>query len=145
MLAYQKTYFTHLAEAAETGLFDTLSHPDLIKNESPAKWHLEEILPHVRECLDRIAETGCAMELNTSGLMKRVPEMNPGPEILFEMRYRDIPVVIGADAHVPERAGDRFVEALENLRAAGYETVSGFRERQRFDVPIEDALASLKT
>src|SRR5688572_5787780 len=29
---YQKTYFEHLAEAAETGLYDTLAHPDLVKN-----------------------------------------------------------------------------------------------------------------
>ena len=36
---YQQTYFDHLAQAAETGLFDTLAHPDLVKNESPADWN----------------------------------------------------------------------------------------------------------
>jgi histidinol-phosphatase (PHP family) len=140
---YQRVYFRHLAEAAETGLFDTVSHPDLIKNEA-APWKLEMVIDDVRAALDRIAATGCAMELNTSGLMKRIPEMNPGPIILREMAEREIPVVIGADAHVPERTGDRFDEALGMLSEAGFPCVSGFRERRRFDVPIEVARASLR-
>ena len=142
-LEYQKLYFHHLADAAETGLFDTLSHPDLIKNEFADTWELERILPKIRESLDRIAASGCAMELNTSGLLKRISEMNPGPQILVEMCERQIPVVIGADAHIPDRAGDHFVEALALLQTAGYSHVSGFRERKRFEVRIEAAVASL--
>ena len=143
LLEYQKLYFRHLAEAAETGLFDTLSHPDLIKNETAVAWHLDELMPRIHESLDRIAATGCAMELNTSGLMKCIPEMNPGPEILAEILERGIPVVIGADAHQPSRVGDHYIEALKMLRGIGFTQVSGFRERQRFDVPIGQALASL--
>jgi len=141
---YQLTYFRHLAEAAETGLFDTLAHPDLIKNEFPKAWDLELVMPHICDALDRIAASGCAMELNTSGLMKRIPEMNPGREILGEICSRGIPVVIGADAHIPTRAGDRYIEALEILREVGFSHVSGFRERIRFDVPISGAVASLR-
>ncbi|MDX2080329.1 MAG: histidinol-phosphatase [Terrimicrobiaceae bacterium] len=144
-VAYQRLYFEHLAEAAETRLFDTLAHPDLIKNEAPDAWNLERILPDIRRALDRIAASGVAMELNTSGMNKRLPEMNPGPAILREMRERGIPVVVGADAHVPGRVGDGYVEALEMLEAAGYEAVSGFRERRRFEVPIPKALASLRS
>lgn len=32
---FRKQYFEHLAESAETGLYDCLSHPDLIKNLDP--------------------------------------------------------------------------------------------------------------
>lgn len=143
LLEYQKLYFRHLAEAAETGLFDTLSHPDLIKNETATAWRIDELMPMIRESLNRIAATGCAMELNTSGLMKCIPEMNPGPEILAEILERGIPVVIGADAHLPSRVGDYYIEALETLRDIGFAQVSGFRERRRFDVPIGEAIASL--
>lgn len=143
-VAYQRLYFEHLAQAAETGLFDTLSHPDLIKNEAPEAWDLERLMPDIRRALDRIAATGVAMELNTSGVNKRVPEMNPGPKILREMCARGIPVVVGADAHVPERTGDGYEGALRMLAEAGYEVVSGFRERRRFEVPIPQALASLR-
>ena len=140
---FQRTYFGHLADAAETGLYDTLSHPDLVKNMHPDGWDVAAIMDDIRRALDRIARAGTAMELNTSGRYKTIPEMNPGLEILREMRLRDIPVVLGADAHRPERVGDLFPEALETLRQAGYEEVSFFLERKRQSVPIADALASL--
>jgi histidinol-phosphatase (PHP family) len=143
-LDYQKTYFKHLAAAAETRLFDTLSHPDLVKNTTPDEWDLERILPHIERQLDRIAATGVAMELNTSGLNKTISEMNPAPQILRAMSQRQIPVVIGADAHVPERVGDRFEEALDLIAECGFQNVSYFHNRQRVDVPIETAKASLK-
>ena len=84
------------------------------------------------------------MELNTSGLRKKLPEMNPCPDMLRAMRARDIPVVMGADAHSPERVAACFEEALDGLAAAGYEQVSIFLERERRELPIAAARASLK-
>ena len=143
-LDFQRTYFQHLADAAETGLYDTISHPDLVKNMNPAGWDLARIMPDIRRALDRIARAGTAMELNTSGRYKTIPEMNPGLEILREMCQRSIPVVIGADSHNPRRAGDLFPEALATLRQAGYEEASFFLNRQRRSVPVVDAMASLE-
>jgi histidinol-phosphatase (PHP family) len=141
--AYQQIYFEHLAMAAETGIFDTLAHPDLIKNDMPLEWLPIRILPFIERALDRIAATGVAMELNTSGLNKSLPEMNPGRAQLELMHARGIPVVLGADAHRPVRVGDRFNEALLLLQDVGYQDVSFFLDRQRQTVPIETALASL--
>ena len=140
---YQQLYYEHLALSAESGLFDTLAHPDLIKNESPAAWDFERMRPRIESALDRIAATGVAMELNTSGVQKALPEMNPSPAQLVLMRERGIPVVIGADAHVPERVGDGYVTALKLLEKAGYEEVSFFIDRKRQTVPIQLALDSL--
>jgi histidinol-phosphatase (PHP family) len=140
---FQRTYFEHLAQAAETRLFDTLAHPDLVKNVHPQQWDLQRVLDDIRRCLDRIARAGVAMELNTSGLHKAIAEMNPGLEILREMRGRDIPVVVGADAHTPQRVGDGFETALGLLREVGYSHVSHFIARQRREVAIEEALAGL--
>jgi histidinol-phosphatase (PHP family) len=142
--AYQCTYFEHLAMAAETGLFDTLAHPDLVKNETANDWDVERLADTIAASLDRIAATGTAMELNTSGVNKVVKEMNPGRTILAQMQARGIPVVIGADAHVPARVGDGYVTALETLREVGYTTVSFFLNRQRQEVAIADALRSLE-
>jgi histidinol-phosphatase (PHP family) len=143
IFAYQQVYYEHLAMAAESGLFDTLSHPDLIKNEAPAEWHFMRILPYIRRSLDRIAATGVAMELNTSGLQKAIPEMNPGPHQLQLMCERGIPVVLGADAHRPDRVGDAYASALHQLQSVGYKQVYVVLDRQRHAVPIERALASL--
>lgn len=143
VFAYQQTYYDHLAASAETGLFDTLAHPDLVKNESPIDWHFPRIRPCIEKALDRIAATGVAMELNTSGLLKALPEMNPGPLQLRLMRERDIPVVLGADAHRPERVGDQYATALTLLQEAGYHEVNIFLDRHRHPIPIAQALASL--
>ena len=143
VFAYQQLYYEHQALAAESGLYDTIAHPDLIKNEDPAEWQFERIRPFVARALDRIAATGVAMELNTSGLNKAFSEMNPGRSQLVLMCERGIPVVLGADAHRPTRVGDRFGEALRLLQEAGYREVSIFLDRKRRSVPIETALASL--
>ncbi|MBI5382324.1 MAG: histidinol-phosphatase [Opitutae bacterium] len=141
--AFQQTYFTHLAEAAETGLFDCLAHPDLVKNESPADWDFARIRPHIERALDRIAATGVAMELNTSGVNKALPEMNPGATMLKLMCERGIPVVIGADAHRPGRVADGYATALRLLATAGYRETNFFLDRRRQSVPLAEALASL--
>jgi len=143
-VAFQRTYFEHLAQAAETGLYDTLSHPDLVKNFTASQWGLKRMLPDIQRALDRIAATGTAMELNTSGLLKTIPEMNPGPEILREMQQRNIPVVLGADAHKPERVADKFEMALDLLEQAGHNEISFFLNRQRQTVPIALARKSLR-
>lgn len=143
LLAFQKQYFSHLAESAETGLFDTLAHPDLVKNLQPADYEFEKIEEHLAGCLDRIAATGVAMELNTSGRLKAAPEFNPGPAMLRLMRERNIPVVLGSDSHVPRRVGSDFLDALDSLEEAGYSKVSHFLARKRLDLNISDVRASL--
>lgn len=141
--AFQQTYFDHLAQAAETGLFDTIAHPDLVKNTEPSAWDPDRAMDFIRPCLDRIAAAGTAMELNTSGLNKVFPEMNPGRAILAEMHRRNIPVVIGADAHQPQRIAANFAAALDVLSAVGYRQVSIFLNRERREIPIEKARNSL--
>ena len=56
---------------------------------------------------------------------------------------RRIPVVIGADAHRPDRVGDNYVGAMRILRSVGYREIHFFLERRRQTVSIADALASL--
>ena len=145
MLAFRKTYFTHLAESAETGLFDTLAHPDLVKNAEPDTWpeQFVQLEEHIAACLDRIARTGVAMELNTSGLNKALPEFNPGQPILKMMHARGIPVVLGSDSHTPRRVAATFDLALDSLENAGYSRVSCFLHRKRQDFAIADVRSSL--
>ena len=141
---FRRIYFDNLALSAESGLYDCLAHPDLVKNYHPDSWCFAIIKNSTAAALDRIAATGVAMELNTSGLNKSYHEMNPGEEMLRMMCERKIPIVIGSDAHRAERVGDQFVTALNHLVNAGYEKVSYFQKRQRIDLKISEVLASLK-
>ena len=142
--AFRKCYFNHLAESAETRLYDCLAHPDLVKNYHPDSWCLAIVKDSIAKSLDRIAATGVAMELNTSGLNKSYSEMNPGLEMLRMMADRKIPIVIGSDAHRPHRVGEHFMTALSHLQEAGYDEVSYFLKRQRIDLKISAVQASIK-
>jgi histidinol-phosphatase (PHP family) len=144
IVAFQHTYFEHLAMAAETGLFDALAHPDLVKLVEPSQWKLDRLLDFIGECLDRIAVTGTAMELNTSGLHKSVAEMNPARPILEAMYRRNIPVVLGADAHKPERVSENFEEALDLLQDIGYTHINVFLNREPHQIDIAAARDSLQ-
>lgn len=139
----QRMYFRLLAKSAETGLFDSLAHPDLVKNYTSQVWRPDVILDDIRFALDRIAATGVAMELNTSGMMKTIAEINPFPAMLREMSKRKIPITLGADAHQPDRVADGYEDALALLADCGFTHVNYFSERKRSEVPIPDALASL--
>jgi histidinol-phosphatase (PHP family) len=141
---FRRTYFEHLAQSAESGLYDCLAHPDLVKNYHPDSWCFAIIKNSAEAALDRIAKTGVAMELNTSGLNKSYSEMNPGNEMLRMMAERGIPVVVGSDAHRANRVGEHFITALNNLNEAGYDKVSYFQKRQRIDLKISDVLSSIK-
>lgn len=144
VMEFRRTYFRLLAESAETGLFDCLAHPDLVKSYWPQRWEFEPMQEVIAEALDRIAKTGVAMELNTSGVHKSYQEMNPGPQMLKLMRERGIPVVIGSDSHKAKRVGEGFFDALQTLTDAGYAKVSVFENRKRQDLLISDVLASLR-
>lgn len=142
---FRRSYWENLASSAETGLFDCLAHPDLIKNYQSSGWDFQLWQETIAASLDRIARTGVAMELNTSGLYKSYPEMNPSPSMLGMMRERGIPVVVGSDSHKPTRVGENFVQALQTLQQAGYESVRIFEKRRPLDLPIANVLPRLAT
>ena len=137
-IEYQRVYFRLLAESAETGLFDCLGHPDVVKIVAPETWQPDLIMDDVRSALDRIARTDTAMELNTSGIHKSFPEMNPFPAMLAEMCQRGIPIVIGSDAHDPRRVGESFEDALSLAEGAGYESVCYFLHRELHRISVAD-------
>lgn len=143
MVPFYRGYFGHLADSAESGLFDCLAHPDLVKNASASEWDFNLVRVDVARALDRIAATGVAMELNTSGRNKSFAEMNPGPEMLAMMAERGIPVVLGSDSHIPTRVSEGFTDALDSLEAAGFREVNVFENRSRQSLPITAVRRSL--
>lgn len=142
-LEFQKGYFNHLADTAESRLFDCISHPDVVKNMFPLEWDFSKLKDTVDDCLNRIKDCEIAMELNTSGLNKSFPEMNPGTEMLAMMKEHNIPVVISSDSHTPKRVGADFDKGLRCLKEVGYDKVSYFKERKRIDLNIQDVAKSM--
>jgi histidinol-phosphatase (PHP family) len=131
-----RRYFEELGAAARSGLFDSLSHPDLAKvfGERPDRV-LEEELHH--EAVEAVAASGVAVEVSSAGLRKPVGELYPDPHLLALCRAHGVPATLASDAHEPALVGRDFDRALELLRAAGYETITAFDRRRprqvRFD------------
>ena len=90
----------------------------------------------VQPVLDRMAEAGMGMELNTSGLRKPVGEIYPSPLIVSLARERDIPICFGSDAHSPADVGTDFALALKLAREAGYADYFRIRKRKKEIVPL---------
>jgi histidinol-phosphatase (PHP family) len=126
-----RRYFEMLARAARSGLFDSLSHPAVVKvfGERVADFDYAAGVA-------AIAESGVAIEVSTAGLRKPVGEMYPHPDLLTAFRARGVPVTTGSDAHVPELVGRDFDRARELLRSAGYDTVTIFERRRARQEPL---------
>jgi histidinol-phosphatase (PHP family) len=126
-----RRYFETLAAAASSGLFDSLSHPDLVKifGERADTFDYGPVVT-------AIAESGVAVEVSTAGLRKPVRELYPHPDFLAVCRERGVPVTLASDAHKPGLVGRDFDRARELLRSAGYNTITVFDRRRARQEPL---------
>jgi len=130
-----RAYFAALADAASSGLFDVLSHPDLVKffGQRPE--------PHVADELHdsaaaAIAHADVCVEVSSAGLHKPVGETYPDASLLRRCRELDVPITLASDAHEPEHVGRDVDRAAAHARAAGYDTVTVFERRHRRQEPL---------
>jgi histidinol-phosphatase (PHP family) len=127
-----RRYFTTLGEAARSGLFDVLAHPDLIKIWGRRRPVPEGDLRRFYDlAMDGIAESRIAIEVSTAGLRKAVGELYPAPAFLEMCLDAGCPVALSSDAHVPEDVGRDYDAALELLDRLGVRELAVFRERER--------------
>jgi histidinol-phosphatase (PHP family) len=132
-----RRYFETLAEAARTGMYDILAHPDLVK-----VWGKQRPLPEgdLRRfydlAMEGIAEADVAIEVSTAGLRKPVGEIYPAPAFLEMCLEAGKPVALSSDAHDPDQLGHRYNEAVEMLRGMGVTELANFEGRQRTMVPL---------
>jgi histidinol-phosphatase (PHP family) len=132
-----RRYFETLGEAARSGLFDVLSHPDLVKVWGRERPRPEGDLRRFYDlAMDAIAESDVAIEVSTAGLRKPVGEMYPAPEMLEMCLEAGRPVTLSSDAHVPADLAHSYDLAVEWLREMGVEELAVFERRERRMVPL---------
>jgi histidinol-phosphatase (PHP family) len=130
-----RRYFVWLRNAARSGLFDSLSHPDLVKHHGPRP-DPEAVQWLHEETADAIEAAGVCVEVSSAGLHKPVRELYPDPPLLEALSARGVPITLASDAHVPQNVGRDLDRAVELARSAGYETVTVFEERRRRQEPL---------
>ncbi len=132
-----KRYFETLGEAARSGMFDVLAHPDLVK-----VWGTERPRPdgdlrfYYDLAMDGIAESGIAIEVSTAGLRKRAKELYPAPAFLEMCLEAGAPIALSSDAHRPEDIGADYDSAIELLGQFGITELSVFDHRRRRLEPL---------
>ncbi len=132
-----RRYFETLGEAARSGLFDILAHPDLVKVWGSDGPRPDGDLRRFYDlAMEGIAESGVAIEVSTAGLRKPVGEIYPAPAFLEMCVEAGVPVALSSDAHVPDDLAERDDEALELLDAAGVDRLAVFERRERRLEPL---------
>ena len=130
-------YFELLGEAAATGMFDILAHPDLVK-----MWGAERPRPDgdprrfYERAMEGIADSGVAVELSTAGWRKPAGEQYPARAFLEMVVDAGNPIALSSDAHTPDQLGYEYERAVKLLGELGVTEVAVFERRERKVVPL---------
>jgi histidinol-phosphatase (PHP family) len=113
-------YYRQVILAAQTGLFDILSHLTVVEAYGPPIGEIaNKLYPSVA---DAVAKSGCVVEINTSGYRKMEgDEPFPNRKMLRLLIERGVPLTFGSDSHQPEIVGyarDRVLALLHELGVA---------------------------
>jgi histidinol-phosphatase (PHP family) len=132
-----RRYFEMLGEAAGSGLFDVLAHPDLVKVWGAERPRPEGDLRRFYElAIEAIASSGVAVEVSTAGLRKPVGERYPAPAFLAMCLEAGCPIALSSDAHLPEHVGFEYASTVAWLAEQGVQELCVFERRARRLEPI---------
>jgi len=130
-------YFEMLGEAARTGMYDVLAHPDLVKVwGSGGPMPDRDLRFYYDAAMDGIADSDVAIEVSTAGLRKPVGEIYPARPFLEMCLEAGRPIALSSDAHTPNDLAYRYDEALEYLDSVGVSELAVFEDRERRMEPI---------
>ncbi len=127
-------YYLAIADSAKSGMFDVVSHCDIVKKFGAfSSKRVDEL---IQEAMSQIKQAGMCIEINTSGLRKAEKAVYPGERILSVARDLHVPLTIGSDAHTPEDVGRDFDIAVDLVEKYGGGRISLFDKRERTEVRI---------
>jgi len=130
-------YFETLGEAARSGMYEILAHPDLVKVWGAERPHPGGDLRRFYDrAMDGIGDSDVAIEVSTAGLRKPVGEIYPARAFLEMCLEAGRPVALSSDAHVPDQLAHRYEEAVDFLTSLGVTEIADFSERRRTMIPL---------
>lgn len=139
--ALMEEYFRELLKICKWGKFDVLGHITYplryIEGEHGIEVPLEKYEDQLRECLKELAQHGCGLEINTSGLRQKYGKTFPTLDILKIFReYGGEMVTIGSDAHCADDVGKGADEGIKMASEAGFPYLCYFNEREPIYIKI---------
>jgi histidinol-phosphatase (PHP family) len=127
-------YFEVVGDSAETGLFDTIGHTDLVKKFG--NWPTQPLDAAYSQLAKRFARAGVCVEVNTAGLRRLAEQPYPHPDLLRACREAGVATTFGSDAHTPGDVSADFETAVELMRSVGYQEFVTYAARRRQMVPL---------
>jgi histidinol-phosphatase (PHP family) len=122
-------YYRNVREAALSGRFEVIGHPDLIKIFR--RYPDGDISPLLEETADAVAESGVVVDVNAAGLRKPVGEIYPSQKFLEMFHRRGVPIILSSDAHAPGEVAAGYDRSLKLVHDVGYREVATFVNRER--------------
>jgi len=114
-------YFERTVSLVESGLFDVVSHPDLVERN-----------PHLRgfatdeqyaAVADALAASDTVTELNAGRVDRSYGEFHPAPAFIDELVAHGVPLTVGSDAHTPGALRERHGLIEDALAERGIDPV----------------------
>ncbi|MBV9454219.1 MAG: histidinol-phosphatase HisJ family protein [Rubrobacter sp.] len=129
-----EAYFKNVREAALSGRFEVLGHPDLIKifRHFPD----QDVTPMLEETADAVAESGIVVDVNAAGLRKPIAEVYPSRGLLEMFRRRGTSIILSSDAHAPDQVALGYDKSLKLVYDVGYREVVTFKDQERGKLPL---------
>jgi len=135
-------YFRELLLLTEWGRFDVLAHLTYPLRYIVGEHKIPVDMPRHQALIDQIlrllAETGKALEINTSGLRQKLGRTMPDEAII--RRFRELGgafITIGSDAHRAEHLGLGIREGMDLALRCGFDRVTLYQNREPVQIPIE--------
>ncbi len=128
-------YFALIQQAALSGLFDVMAHPDLVKKF--AFRPTGDLSPHYEATARAFKKAGVCAEVNSAGLRYPAKEIYPSPSLLRCLFKHGVPVTMGSDAHCPDQVGAGLEQAVRLIKEAGYTEIALFSRRKRRFIKIK--------
>jgi len=110
---------------------DIVTHFDLPKKFDKSIEDKDKVMEKVIETLELVKKHDLTVEINTSGLRKKVKEQYPSIDIIKHIYELDIPILLGSDAHKPEEVAYEFKSITKMLKNIGFNQLAHFEKRKR--------------
>jgi histidinol-phosphatase (PHP family) len=134
-------YYSLLTQMAEAYRPDIIGHLDLVaKNNADGRYFDEQsdwYRKIVSDACEKIASTGCIVELNTGGIARGYrTEPYPTKWTLELLRDLNVPMTISSDAHSAAMLDFWFDEVEQLLRECGFKSVRQLERGKWIDTEL---------
>ena len=138
-------YYEDWGEAAQSGFFDVLAHPDYFRRylsqsdiEDPS-W--AQYGTKIHEAFNILKNNKVGIEINTSGYKHGLDSAYPITEFIQAARDAGVKIVtIGSDTHTVEELGAYTRKSVAALQKAGFDYTCVFKNRKARKVNLRDVM-----